>query len=117
MHLQKLYKVGMAQVIEEGSELKLILSPLERLGALHGSMTLPKSALIRSYVMDTPWNRKDGMIGVRAPGTGIPWLIMLGTLRGRGFKDFATVYGKGPANVYEFEGQEFRRWIVTVREL
>ncbi len=117
MHLQKLHNVGMAQVIEEGSELKLILSPLERLGALHGSMTLPKSALIRSYVMDTPWNRKDGMIGVRAPGTGFPWLIMLGTLRGRGFKDFATVYGKGPANVYEFEGQEFRRWIVTVREL
>ena len=117
MHLQKVHNVGMAQVIEEGSELKLILSPLERLGALHGSMTFPKSALIRSYVMDTPWNRKVGMIGVRAPGTGCPWLIMLGTLRGRGFKDFAAVYGKGPANVYEFEGQEFRRWIVTVREL
>ena len=117
MHLQKLHNVGMAQVIEEGSELKLILSPLERLGALHGSMTLPKSALIRSYVMDTPRNRKDGMIGVRVIGTSLPGLIMLGTFRGRGFKDFATVYGKGPANVYEFEGQEFHRWIVTVREL
>ena len=27
---------------------------------------------------------------------------------------FAAVYGKGPGKVYEFEGQEFRRWIVTV---
>ena len=25
----------------------------------------------------------------------------------------AAVYGKGPANVYEFKGHEFRRWIVT----
>ncbi len=110
---QRLHNPRMAKVIDEGSELRLILSPLERLGALHGSMLLPKSALVRSYVMDTPWDRKVGMIGVRAPGTGIPWLIMLGTLRGRGFKDFAAVYGKGSATVYEFKGQEFRRWIVT----
>ena len=107
----------MAHVLEEGSDLKLILSPIERLVALHGSMTFPKSALVRTYIMDTPWDRKVGIIGVRAPGTGIPWLIMLGTLRGRGFKDFAAVYGKGPGKVYEFEGQEFRRWIVTVSAL
>lgn len=117
MRLQKLDNVPMAHVLEDGSELKLVLSPIERLGAMHGSMTFPKSALVRSYIMDSPWDRKVGMTGVRAPGAGIPWLIMLGTLRGKSYRDFAAVYGKGPAKVYEFEGQEFRRWIITVSAL
>ena len=104
----------MAQVIEEGSELRLILSPLERIGAMHGSLSAPKSSLVNTFVMDQPWDRKVGMKGARAPGTGVPGVIMLGTLRGRGFKDFAAVHGKRSAKVFEFEGQEFRRWIVTL---
>ena len=53
------------------------------------------------------------MQGIRAPGTGIPWVIMLGTLRCKNGKDFAVVYGRGSAKIYEFSGQPFSRWIVT----
>ena len=103
----------MARIIETESEYQLLLSPLEKLGALHGSLSAPKSSLVASFEMNNPWDRSSGMQGVRAPGIGAPWVIMLGTLRRKGGKDFAAVYGRGPARVYEFEGLEFKRWIVT----
>ncbi len=103
----------MAILFENGDEVRLELSMLERLGTCHGSITAPKSALINTYRMEDPWDRKEGLWGIRAPGTGIPKVIMLGTLRRNGAKDFVAVYGRGPAKVYEFEGLPFKRWIVT----
>jgi hypothetical protein len=103
----------MARVIEEGEELILQLSPLEKLGSLHNSIRVPKSSLIAVRDISNSWLRADGLRGFRAPGTGIPWVIMLGTLRRKRGKDFAVVYGRGSAKVYEFSGGAFRRWIVT----
>ncbi len=53
---------------------------------------------------------------MRAPGTGIPWVIMLGTTRGSFGKDFCAVYGRAPAVVMELEGAPFSRCLVTVPE-
>ena len=103
----------MAVLVETEIDLKLVLSKMEKLGACRGSLTAPKGALIRTYRMEDPWDRKEGLWGIRAPGTGIPKVIMLGTLRRKGAKDFVVVYGRGPAKVYEFEGLPFKRWIVT----
>ncbi len=103
----------MAKVIEEGNELILQLSPLEKLGSLHNSIRVPMNSLVEIKEMANPWSRSDGMKGLRAPGTGCPKVIMLGTLRRKRGKDFAVVYGRGSAKVYEFNGGAFRRWIVT----
>jgi hypothetical protein len=102
-----------AKVIEEGNELVLQLSPLEKLGACHTSIRAPKSSLVEIKEMPNPWSRSDGMKGLRAPGTGCPKAIMLGTLRKRKGKDFAAVYGRGSAKVYVFRGQPFSQWIVS----
>ena len=51
--------------------------------------------------------------GIRAPGTGVPEVIAVGTRRGGFGKDFAAVHGKGPAVVVELEGAEYGRLIVT----
>ena len=102
----------MAKVIDTGDEYVLQLSLLEKLGAFHGSLRAPKSALTRKVVVDKPWSMKS-MYGVRAPGTGIPMVIMLGTLRWGRRKNFAAIYGRGPATVYEFEGQPYENWIVS----
>ena len=103
----------MAKVIEEGNELVLKLSRLEKLGAFHTSIRAPKNSLVEIKEMANPWSRSDGMKGLRAPGTGCPKVIMLGTLRKRKGKDFAAVYGRGSANVYVFKGQSFSQWIVS----
>ena len=50
---------------------------------------------------------------VTRTGTGIPGVVALCTLRGRGFRDFAAVYRKGPAVVIEADGAEFNRVTVS----
>lgn len=103
-----------AQVIEEGDELVLKLSMWEKIGGFHGDLRALKSSLVRTYVVEKPWTLKT-LFGVRAPGTGIPFVIMLGTLRKARTKNFAAIYGRGPVTIYEFKGQPFANWIVSNR--
>jgi len=103
----------MAKIRDEGERVVLELSWLEKIGAFHGNLSAPKSALVSDSMMETPWNRRTGMQGMRAPGTGIPGVIMLGTLRRKSGRDFAAVYGRGSARVLAFRDQPFARWIVT----
>lgn len=102
----------MASVTHENGRLMLELSKLEQLGAFHRSPSIEEGALVRKYEVENVWNAKD-LRGVRAPGTGIPFVIMLGTLRYRGGKDFCAIYKRKPVTVYEFKSGPFKRWIVT----
>jgi hypothetical protein len=54
--------------------------------------------------------------GIRAPGTGLPGVIALGTWRYRGGKDFAALYRGGPALVIELDGAEYRRLLVSAHD-
>ncbi len=51
--------------------------------------------------------------GIRAPGTGIPGVVAVGTRRGSFGKDFVAVHGKGSAVVVELDGAPFERLIAT----
>ena len=103
----------MAKVREVDGFLLLELSSLEKLGSLHGSIRVPKRFLTSIKEIPNPWKGPDGMRGVRAPGTGIPGVIMLGTLRKKSGKEFAVVYKRGAAKIYEFSDGPFSRWIVS----
>ena len=61
--------------------------------------------------VDDPWSE---LRGIRAPGTGVPNVIAVGTRRGKFGKDFAAVHGKGPAVVVELEGADYGRLVVTL---
>ncbi len=61
-------------------------------------------------VVDDAWPE---LRGIRAPGTGLPDVIAVGTRRGSFGKDFAAVHGKGPAVVVELEGAQYGRLVVT----
>ena len=102
----------MASVIKKDGRLVLDLTNLEKLGAFHGNLSIEENALARKYEIENVWNAKN-LRGIRAPGTGIPFVIMLGTLRYRGGKDFCAIYGRKPVTVYEFRSGQFKRWIVT----
>ena len=102
----------MATVIEKDDKFILTLSPLEKIGAFHGDITVDRSQLISIEEAPNPW-KVTVLKGVRAPGTGIPFVIMLGTLRYRGGKDFAAVYKRKPVKIYNFKDAAFKRWIVS----
>ena len=93
----------MAKVIEVNGELILQLSMREKIFALHGNPRAKVSDLISTSESDTPWT-KEVLRGVRAPGTGIPYVVLLGTMRFKG----------GPVRIYECGAGEFKRWIVSV---
>ena len=107
------YSKNMAKVIEQGDQLILKLSLIEKIFALHfKKLTVSKAKLISKKGYAKPWSA-EVLQGVRAPGTGFPYLILLGTMRYKGGKDFTAIYKKRAVNVYEFKDYSFKRWIVT----
>jgi len=101
-----------AKVIESKDKLILKLNFWEQIGSLHKSISVEKSNLLEKKVVINPWS-KDVLRGVRAPGTGIPFVILLGTMRFRGGKDFTAIYKRLPVEIYEFKNESFNRWIIS----
>ncbi len=83
---------------------------IEKAEGVHGDIRVPLSAVRAVRSVDEPWPE---LRGIRAPGTGIPNVIAVGTRRGSFGKDFAAVHGKGHAVVVELDGTDFARLIVT----
>ena len=102
----------MAKVQKSETELVLQLSAWEKLGGLHSNPTADVSSLVSVTTAQNPWS-KEVLKGFRAPGTGFPYVILLGSMRYRRGKDFTAIYGRGPVDIYEFNSGEFKRWIVS----
>jgi hypothetical protein len=103
----------MAKVIEKDGALTLKLSRLEKIGALHGDISVASSQLISKSDVPNPWT-KELLRGIRSPGTAIPYRILLGTMRFKGGKDFCAIYKRTPAVIYEFSDAPFKRWVVSI---
>jgi hypothetical protein len=104
----------MAEIRADGMDLVVALTPLERVAALHGPLRLRRSSVRRARVCDDPWEELRGM---RVPGTGLPGLLLLGTMRGPFGKDFCAIYDRRPALVLELcAGERYRRVLVTVAD-
>jgi hypothetical protein len=66
----------MAKLIIDDREITVSLSAVEKVEALHGDVVVPRSAV--AQVRTVP----DGMVevhGLRAPGTGFPGVIKVGS--------------------------------------
>ncbi|MEZ5341496.1 MAG: hypothetical protein R2706_08610 [Acidimicrobiales bacterium] len=99
----------MASIHIDDTFLEIRMSRLEKLGALRRQVKVP----LDSIVSVTPVDRARSAIkGVRAPGTGVPGGLMLGTWRGRGGRSFVAVRGRGPGYVIELQDQKDTRLIV-----
>jgi hypothetical protein len=93
------------------SELHLKLSWVEKIEGAHGDVRVPLASVSEVRAVATAWPE---LRGIRAPGTGLPGVVAVGTRRGQFGKDFAVVHGKGPAVVVELTDVPFQRLIVTV---
>ena len=102
----------MAHFERFGSYLILALSPREKFFGLHSAPQGKFAEIISVRKVEKMWSWKI-MKGVRAPGTGFPRVIALGTWRYKRGKNFLAVYGKRPGYVITFKSGEFQQWIVT----
>jgi hypothetical protein len=106
----------MAHVVITGEKVRLELSLLEILGAFHKSPEVDLTEVESIEIEETPWVR-EVLKGVRAPGTGIPFVVMLGTMRYRAGKDFVAIYRRKPAAVINLRSGEFKRWIFEIKDM
>jgi hypothetical protein len=103
----------MATLRREGDELVVLLNDLEKLGGLRAGPRVPLSAIRDVRVTESPFRE---LRGLRAPGTGIPGVLALGTWRYRGGKDFAALYRGGPALIIELEGTDLNRLLISAHD-
>ncbi|MFL5926654.1 MAG: hypothetical protein ACJ77E_06945 [Gaiellaceae bacterium] len=103
----------MATLRREGGELVVLLNDLEKIGGLRSGPRVPLSAVRDVRVTENPFRE---LRGLRAPGTGVPGVIALGTWRYRGGKDFAALYRGGPAVVVELDGAKLSRLLVSAHD-
>jgi hypothetical protein len=110
--LGKYYYLFMARIIDHGVEIELSLTKREKFASLHGNLIASKSDLISRNIVENPW--RSGLLkGVRSPGTGIPFYLLLGTMRYKDGKDFTIIYRNKPVEVFEFKGGPYKRWIIS----
>lgn len=105
----------MAIVKVFGDELVLELSFWERIGAIHSSPRVALKDVTKVEFVDDLWSN-EVLRGVRAPGTAIPYVVLLGTMRGRKYSDFTAIKGRGLGAVIHFLEGPFERWIFTLRQ-
>jgi hypothetical protein len=95
----------------DGEELVLRLGLWERLGGLQRSdLRVPTAQIREARAVENAYGEVRGL---RVPGTGVPGVLLLGTWRKRGRKDFVAVRGKGPGCVIELTDAPFDHWIVS----
>ncbi len=102
----------MAHIERFGSYVIFALTPKEKFFGLHASPQAKFSEIISVRKVNKTWTRKV-IRGVRAPGTGLPWVMALGTWRYLRGKNFVAVYRKRPCYVITFNSGEFKQWVVT----
>lgn len=105
----------MAKVKVIGDEVILELSFWERVGAIHSSPKVSIGAVTKIEFVEKLWSN-EVLRGMRAPGTGFPYVLLLGTMRGRKYCDFTVIKGRGAGAVITFSEGPFERWIFTLRQ-
>jgi hypothetical protein len=105
----------MAKVKVIGDNLILELSLLEKIGAFHSSPQVPVTAVSKVEFVEKLWSN-EVLRGLRAPGTGFPYLVLLGTMRGRKYRDFTAIKGRRAGVVISLSKGPFKRWIFTLEQ-
>ncbi len=103
----------MAILVTDGTEIRLKMSPLERLWALVSPPTARLDQVQSIEFTEELWS-KDVLRGVRAPGTGMPYVVLIGVMRGRGYKDFCVIKRRKPGVIITFSSGAYQRWIYTL---
>ena len=103
----------MAILVIDGDQLSLKLSRWERIAALWSPPTAQLDQVEAIQFRDNLWST-ECLQGVRAPGTGFPYVVMIGVMRRLKTKDFCVIKRKKPGVIITFSSGPYQRWIYTL---
>ena len=103
----------MAKVIVNGPDLVVRLSPLEKLGAFHRDVRVPLRTVRSAQAEPHPW---QAVRGVRAAGTGIPGVAVLGTRYFKSGRDFVALTRRPAIRVELSDEAPYEQLLVSVRD-
>jgi hypothetical protein len=84
------------------------------LGGLRTSPEIALSEIESVKIVQNPWTSKV-LKGVRI-GTGIPFVVLLGTMKYMKGKDFCVIYKRRPNAVVTLKSGPFKRWIFEIKD-
>jgi hypothetical protein len=110
-----------ARLLIDQRRVTVRLSAVEKLEARHFNVTVPRTAVIAAR--EVP----DGLAELRGTiagigwsgvgiGTGLPGVMMVGTVHDGFGLTFAVCRGRGPAVVLDLAGHHFNRIVMTVAD-
>ena len=105
----------MAHLQINGERVRLDLSPLEVLGGLRTSPEVDIADVASVEIVPNPWTMQV-LKGIRI-GTGFPFLVLLGTMKYRGGKDFCAIYRRTPSAIITLREGPFKRWIFAIKDM
>ena len=97
----------MARAMVIGNEVVLQLSAGEKFWGFHKSPRANLVDIVKIEAVDNFW-KYSGWRGIRAPGTGIPGAVGLGTWRKLGAKTYCAVYKREPGYKFTLKNNEFK---------
>ena len=100
----------MATLTVTPGDLAVTLGGWERFGPFQRDFTVPWDHIDSAEAMRDLWPQVRGW---RAPGIGIPHVILLGSMRFRGGRGFVAVYMNKPGVVLEMHGEKFERLYIS----
>jgi hypothetical protein len=105
----------MAHLQINDGRVRLNLSWLEAIGGLHSSLDVDISAIESVEVVPNPWTMQV-LKGIRI-GTGFPFVVLLGTMKYRGGKDFCAIYRRTPSAIIIMKTGPVKRWIFEIKDM
>ncbi len=101
----------MAKIQRTGAYLDIVLTPLEKLAALHRDIRVPLASVTAINVIERPL---DEVQGFRAPGLHIPSRTKIGTWRASGRRTFAVARARQAAVRIDLNEGKYHTLIVSV---
>jgi hypothetical protein len=105
----------MAHLVVNGNRVRLQLSLLEALGAVHSSPEISLTEIESVEIVPNPWTSQL-LKGFRI-GTGVPYVALLGTMKYIKGKDFCAIYRRRPNAVITMKSGPFKRWIFEIKDM
>lgn len=100
----------MARLHIAGAQLHLHLSRAEKVQTLHSDFEVPLAHVVSVDPAHDLWPH---LRGIRAPGTGIPRLLLLGTMRFKTGRDFCIAYHGKPGVIIHLREEKYERLLVA----
>lgn len=101
----------MAQIKRTGAYLDIVLTPFEKLMALHRGVRVPLSSITAVNVVERPL---DEVQGFRAPGLHVPSRHKIGTWRASGRRTFAVARAQQTAVRIDLDDGKYDTLIISV---